>query len=78
MQFIFLYQRNKFLEGEKIALFKDALQICLNNDQRIIIDIKETRLDIIQVVLDAYKENPNLFKKAIVSSFNPVIVYLVR
>ncbi|XP_043503489.1 glycerophosphodiester phosphodiesterase 1 isoform X2 [Polistes fuscatus] len=70
--------RNKFSEGEKIALFKDALQTCLKNDLRVIIDIKETRLDVIQVILDAYKENPNLFKKAIVSSFNPVIVYLIR
>lgn len=58
-------------------MFKDALELCLNNDQHIIIDIKEKRLDVIQVVLDAYKENPNLFKKAIVSSFNPMIVYLV-
>nr|XP_050846885.1 glycerophosphodiester phosphodiesterase 1 [Vespula vulgaris] len=70
--------RNKFPKGEKIALFKDALELCLNNDQHIIIDIKEKRLDVIQVVLDAYKENPNLFKKAIVSSFNPMIVYLIR
>lgn len=70
--------RNKFPNGEKIALFSDALQVCMKNDQRIIIDIKEVRLDIIQVILDAYKENPKLFKRVIVSSFNPVIIYLIR
>ncbi|CAL1676833.1 unnamed protein product [Lasius platythorax] len=70
--------RNKFSDGEKIALLHDALQECLNSEQRIIIDIKETRTDIVQVVLDAYKKYPKLFERGIVSSFNPIIVYMIR
>lgn len=70
--------RDKFANGEKIALFHDAIKECLQNEQRIIIDIKETGTDIIQVVLDVYKKYPKLFKRAIVSSFNPIIVYMIR
>lgn len=73
-----LSQRNKFSDGEKIALLHDALQECLNSEQRIIIDIKETRTDVVQVVLDAYKKYPKLFERGIVSSFNPIIVYMVH
>ncbi|XP_020297924.1 glycerophosphodiester phosphodiesterase 1 isoform X2 [Pseudomyrmex gracilis] len=70
--------RNKFSNSESIALFHDALQECLNNEQRVIIDIKETRIDVVQVVLDAYEKYPKLFQRCIVSSFNPIIVYMIR
>ncbi|XP_018349322.1 PREDICTED: glycerophosphodiester phosphodiesterase 1 [Trachymyrmex septentrionalis] len=70
--------KNKFSEGERIALLDDALQECLNSEQRIIIDIKETRLDIVQVILDSYKKYPKLFQRGIVSSFNPIVVYMIR
>lgn len=70
--------RNKFSEGERIALLDDALQECLNSEQRVIIDIKETRTDVVQVVLDAYKKYPKLFERGVVSSFNPIIVYMIR
>lgn len=73
-----LSQRNKFSEGERIALLDDALQECLNSEQRVIIDIKETRTDVVQVVLDAYKKYPKLFERGVVSSFNPIIVYMVH
>lgn len=70
--------KDKFTDGEKIALFSDVLEECLNNEQRIIIDIKETRMEIVQVVLDAYKKYPKLFQRAVVSSFNPIVVYMIR
>lgn len=53
------------------------LQECLDNEQRIIIDIKEPRLDVVQIVLDAYKKYPKLFQRGVVSSFNPIVVYMV-
>lgn len=71
-------QRNKFSEGERIALLHDALQECLDSEQRIIIDVKETRLDVVQVVLDAYEKYPKLFQRGVVSSFNPIVVYMVH
>lgn len=70
--------KNKFSEGERIALFDDALQECLNSEQRIIIDIKEPRLDVVQIVLNAYKKYPKLYQRGVVSSFNPIVVYMIR
>lgn len=79
MQFSFLiYYRDKFVEGEKIPLFYEALETCLSNEQRIIIDIKESRMEIVQIILDAYKQYPKLFQRAVVSSFNPIVVYMVQ
>ncbi|KAL6422135.1 hypothetical protein ACFW04_010880 [Cataglyphis niger] len=70
--------RNKFSEGERIALLDDALQLCLSNEQRIIIDIKETKMDVVQIILDAYKKYPKLFERCVVSSFNPIMIYMIR
>ncbi|KAL6260386.1 hypothetical protein P5V15_007914 [Pogonomyrmex californicus] len=70
--------KSKFFESERIALLHDVLPECLNNEQRIIIDIKETRMDVVQVVLDAYEKYPKLFQRAVISSFNPIIVYMIR
>ncbi|KAK9306892.1 hypothetical protein QLX08_002534 [Tetragonisca angustula] len=70
--------KDKFIEGEKIPLLHEALEICLSNEQRIIIDIKETKMEIVQVILDTYKKYPKLFQRAVISSFNPIIVYMIR
>ncbi|XP_012221778.1 glycerophosphodiester phosphodiesterase 1 [Linepithema humile] len=70
--------RNKFSDGEKIALLHNVLEECLNSEQRIIIDIKETRTDVVQIVLDTFTKYPKLFQRGIVSSFNPIIVYMIR
>ncbi|XP_033231087.1 glycerophosphodiester phosphodiesterase 1 [Belonocnema kinseyi] len=70
--------RNKFVNGAKIALFDDAIEECLRNGQRMIIDIKEKGLEIVQIIIDAFKKNPDLYRKAIVSSFNPLIIYMIR
>lgn len=70
--------RNKFTGGEKIALFYDVLEECMHNEQRIIIDIKEKRMEVVQIVLDAFKKYPKLYRRAVVSSFNPIVVYMIR
>ncbi|XP_032666354.1 glycerophosphodiester phosphodiesterase 1 [Odontomachus brunneus] len=70
--------RNKFSDGEKIPLLHDALQQCLDNELRVIIDIKETKTDVVQVVLDVYKKYPKLFKRGFVTCFNPIILYMIR
>lgn len=77
MKQLFTCYRDKFVEGEKIPLLNDALNECLNNEQRIIIDIKDTRIEIVQTVLDAYKKYPKLFQRAVVSCFNPIVIYMV-
>lgn len=73
----YIFYRDKFSDGERIALLDDALQECLNTEQRVIIDIKETRMEVVQIVLDMYKKYPKLFERGLVSSFNPIIIYMV-
>lgn len=70
--------KDKFAEGENIPLLWDVLETCLSNDQRIIIDVKESGNDIIQVILDAYKKYPKLYERGVISSFNPLVVYMIR
>ncbi|XP_014487286.1 PREDICTED: glycerophosphodiester phosphodiesterase 1 isoform X2 [Dinoponera quadriceps] len=70
--------RDKFSDGERIPLLYDALQHCLDNELRIIIDLKESRIEVVQVVLDAYKKYPRLFRRGFITSFNPIILYMIR
>lgn len=70
--------RDKFADGERIALFEDALNVCLNNEQRIFIDVKATGNEIVSVILDAFKKHPKLYHRAVVSSFNPITIYTIR
>ncbi|XP_043262761.1 glycerophosphodiester phosphodiesterase 1 [Colletes gigas] len=70
--------KDKLVDDEKIPLLNDVLEMCSNNEQRIIMDIKDTRIEVVQAILDAYKKYPKLFQRAIVSSFNPIVVYMIR
>lgn len=70
--------RNKFMNGAKIALFDEAIKECLENGQRMFIDIKEKDLAIVQIIVNAFNSNPELFRKAVVSSFNPLVIYMIR
>ncbi|XP_011309981.1 glycerophosphodiester phosphodiesterase 1 [Fopius arisanus] len=70
--------KEKFNGGERIALFSDTIEQCLSHDLRVFIDIKETSLDIVPVVLDAYQRHPELYKKAVVTSFHPLVIYMIR
>ena len=69
--------REKFNGVERIAKFDDVLDEVLRNGQHIFIDIKEKSLEIIQVILDAYKKHPELYERAVVSSFHPLLIYMV-
>lgn len=65
------------MNGAKIALFDEAIKECLENGQRMFIDIKEKDLAIVQIIVNAFNSNPELFRKAVVSSFNPLVIYMV-
>lgn len=72
-----MHCREKFNGVERIARFDDVLDECLRNGQHIFIDIKEKSLEIVDVILDAYKKHPELFERAVVSSFHPILIYMV-
>lgn len=64
--------------GEKIALFKDVVELCLELNMHMVIDIKEQQSKIVKVILDAFKSHPQLYKRAMVSAFNPFLIYMIR
>ncbi|XP_076753275.1 glycerophosphodiester phosphodiesterase 1 [Xylocopa sonorina] len=70
--------QHKFVNGEKIPMFHEAVETCLSNEQRMIIDIKESSAEMVQIVLDTYKKYPKMYQRAVVSSFNPKVVYMIR
>nr|CAD7400751.1 unnamed protein product [Timema cristinae] len=74
-------------KGERIPLFEEVIIECLEMDFRLFIDIKSDlqfssfRLKgnkVVETILDAYNRYPGLYKRAIVSSFNPLVIYLIR
>lgn len=70
--------RDKFGREENIALFEDVIEDCLQNDQHMFIDIKGFGSEMNKVILNAYKKYPDLYKKAAISSFNPITIYMVK
>ncbi|XP_034934985.1 glycerophosphodiester phosphodiesterase 1 isoform X2 [Chelonus insularis] len=70
--------KEKFEKTETILHFNEAIEQCLNLNLHLFIDIKDPSLEIANIIIDAYKKNPKLYEKAIVTSFHPFIVYLIR
>ncbi|XP_054285662.1 glycerophosphodiester phosphodiesterase 1 [Macrosteles quadrilineatus] len=64
--------------GERVPLFSDVIKLCLELDMRMIIDVKDESTKTVEVILAAFKEHPKLYKRAIVSGFNPFLIYMVR
>ncbi|KAK9502884.1 hypothetical protein O3M35_011571 [Rhynocoris fuscipes] len=69
---------HKKFVGSHIPLFEDIIKKCMEYDLRIIIDVKDERLEVAQVIVRAYEKYPKLYKRALVSSFNGLIIYQVR
>ncbi|CAG0914113.1 unnamed protein product [Notodromas monacha] len=63
---------------ERIPKLSEAIDLCLDLDLRIMIDVKEPDSQLADAVLAEYKRRPELKKRAMVSSFFPNIIYLVR
>jgi glycerophosphoryl diester phosphodiesterase len=71
-----LHPLSKKFSHERIPLFKEGIQTCLELDLRFFIDIKDSGT--IPHILEAYKSTPRMYDRAIVSSFNLKIVYDLR
>ncbi|XP_012271637.1 glycerophosphodiester phosphodiesterase 1 [Orussus abietinus] len=70
--------RDKFGSSERILLLDDAIGICLQNGQHIIMDLKEKGPVMVQTILDFFSKYPELLRRAVVSSFDPIVVYMIR
>ncbi|XP_049959353.1 glycerophosphodiester phosphodiesterase 1 [Schistocerca serialis cubense] len=65
-------------KGERIALLDEAIQECIKLGLRVFLDLKGDDLKLVPVVLDAFDKNSRLYKTAVVSSFNPYLIYMIR
>ncbi|XP_014257446.1 glycerophosphodiester phosphodiesterase 1 [Cimex lectularius] len=61
-----------------IPTLNDVIKKCIDNDMRMIIDIKEDRFEIVDIILQLFSKYPVLYKRAVVSSFNPWIIFNIR
>ncbi|XP_075236257.1 glycerophosphodiester phosphodiesterase 1 isoform X2 [Lycorma delicatula] len=68
----------KAFNGEKIALFDEYIDLCVELGVRIFIDIKDRRDEVVNIILQTYKRHPDLCKTSLVTSFNPFIIYKIR
>ena len=65
---------------EKVPTVDEFVDLCLELDLKMIIDVKTwTQPELTsKVILDLFKKRPEMYSKAIVSSFFPHLVYLIR
>ncbi|XP_069701333.1 glycerophosphodiester phosphodiesterase 1 isoform X2 [Periplaneta americana] len=64
--------------GERIPLFEDVVKECLHLGLRMFIDLKGDDLKLVPVIHNAYKTHKEMYTRAVVTSFNPFLIYLVR
>ncbi|XP_069701332.1 glycerophosphodiester phosphodiesterase 1 isoform X1 [Periplaneta americana] len=64
--------------GERIPLFEDVVKECLHLGLRMFIDLKGDDLKLVPVIHNAYKTHKEMYTRAVVTSFNPFLIYLIR
>ncbi|XP_066992120.2 glycerophosphodiester phosphodiesterase 1 [Anabrus simplex] len=69
--------RDKFGQ-ERVARFEDAIKECLKLDMRMFLDLKGDNMKLVSVILEAFEKHEALYRRAVVSSFNPLLIYLIR
>lgn len=63
--------------NERIQTLHKFVSSCIEHNIKMIIDLKAKDWKIVKIINDLYKEFPELYSLAIVSSFNPFIIYKV-
>ncbi|XP_049883443.1 glycerophosphodiester phosphodiesterase 1 isoform X1 [Pectinophora gossypiella] len=70
--------RQKFKEVH-LCLLDDALEYLLENDVKMIIDVKgEDKQEVIDGILKTFLARPRLYETAVVTCFNPFVLYQIR
>lgn len=65
-------------KGTRVARLEETIKECLEHDMRMFIDLKDRDTKLVKVVLDIYAKFPKLYKRAVVSGFNPILIYMIR
>ncbi|XP_034236226.1 glycerophosphodiester phosphodiesterase 1 [Thrips palmi] len=65
-------------KGTRVARLDEAIKECLEHDLRIFIDLKDKDTKLVKVILDIFSKFPKLYSRAVVSGFNPLLIYMVR
>ncbi|RCN52920.1 glycerophosphodiester phosphodiesterase family protein [Ancylostoma caninum] len=63
--------------GAGIPTLVEAIDWCLQNKMRMIFDVKSAEAKMISSLTQLIKEK-NLYDKAIISSFNPIVPYMIK
>lgn len=71
----YFYRKN--FEGEKVPTLEEYTKYCLDNNIRMFLDLKDDQLSLCETINNLFKEYPKLYDLAVVSSFNPFLIYRV-
>ncbi|XP_072941183.1 uncharacterized protein [Epargyreus clarus] len=69
--------RQQFKEA-RLCLLEDAVDYLLANNTKMIIDVKGEDQEVVNGILKAFTTQPVLYKYAVVTSFNPFVLYKIR
>lgn len=72
------HHNSDLYKGTRVARLEEAIKECLEHDLRMFIDLKDRDIKLVKVVLDIYDKFPKLYKRAVISGFNPMLIYMVR
>ncbi|XP_039295828.1 glycerophosphodiester phosphodiesterase 1-like isoform X3 [Nilaparvata lugens] len=69
--------KQTFVEA-KIPTLDECIKFCLESDIKLILDVKDTSDEMVHTLLAMYKRNPVLYRRVIVSGFDPLFIYKIR
>ncbi|XP_044258478.1 glycerophosphodiester phosphodiesterase 1 [Tribolium madens] len=69
--------KDRFAKTNIPTLEQTVTQL-LASGQRMFIDIKDNNRKFVKIIHDLFDRYPDLYSRAVVSSFNPILIYLIR
>ncbi|CAG9574275.1 unnamed protein product [Danaus chrysippus] len=61
-----------------LCLLEDAIGYLMSKNVKMIIDVKGNDREVINGILDIFAVHPDLYKSAVVTTFNPFVLYKIR
>lgn len=72
------HTNNHLFPNERIPTLDEMVELCLANDLTMFIDVKSNVKLSTEKLLELFDKYPDLYSKAVVCSFNPLVIYSVR